>query len=148
MNQQVNITSWDAFMSAEIFGFIPAPVFVGLLLVFLVGVGIYSKRLMRSMKDGTYGNSDAKELLQKGVPSAATIKDIEMGGSVITMGVDRRIQVILPITVTPEGSSPFDTVITPYISELKIPQFQPGKQIQVRYDPADSSRVAFEKIMV
>ncbi len=127
------------------------PVFLGIVAVAVV---LFIVFLLRSIKKATAsimnemeGGDGAKALLQTGTPAKAKITDIEMGGSVITIGVDRRIQVVLSLQIMPDGMAPYAAVLTPYISELHIPQFQPGKLVQVRYNPADPHQLAFEKVL-
>lgn len=51
----------------------------------------------------------------------------------------------LKVRVTPAGGVPYEaTIQRVLISQLEIPQFQPGAVIPVRYDPKDPSRVAID----
>jgi len=51
----------------------------------------------------------------------------------------------LKVRVTPAGVAPYEaTIKRVLISQLEIPQFQPGAVIPVRYDPKDPSRVAID----
>ena len=76
-------------------------------------------------------------LRAQGKEAVAEIKKIAMGSCTVTTGVSRELEVLLELEVTPENSAPFSLRISLMISELHIPQYQPGKQIRIRYVPDD-----------
>ncbi|MDI6830540.1 MAG: hypothetical protein QME88_04310 [Actinomycetota bacterium] len=48
------------------------------------------------------------------------------------------------LEVQPEGESPFQGQATGVIAEASVPKYQVGKEIFVKYDPGDKSRVALD----
>lgn len=91
--------------------------------------------------DRATGESQARALQQTGLPAPATILRIWDTG--ITLNDDPVIG--MEVEVRPEEGDPFRAVIPKSrISRIAIPQFQPGKEIAVRYDPQDRSQVALD----
>lgn len=91
--------------------------------------------------DRATGESQARVLRQTGVPAWATILRIWDTG--ITLNDDPVIG--MEVEVRPEEGESFRAVIPKSrISRIAIPQFQPGKEIAVRYDPRDPSQVALD----
>jgi hypothetical protein len=78
-----------------------------------------------------------ERLERDGITALATIRQIDMGGMTVTTGVSRELEVILGLDVAPENAAPFSTTMTTMISELHIPQYQPGKRLKIKYDPTD-----------
>lgn len=68
----------------------------------------------------------------KGLPAQATILEISDTGT--TINNDPVVRMLLEVR-TP-GGVPFQAEAERLISRLKIPQFQPGAVVQVKYDPA------------
>jgi len=91
--------------------------------------------------DRATGESQARALRQTGIPAPATILRIWDTG--ITLNDDPVIG--MEVEVRPEEGDPFRAVIPKSrISRVAIPQFQPGEEIAVRYDPRDLSQVALD----
>lgn len=91
--------------------------------------------------DRATGESQARALRQTGLPAPATILRIWDTG--ITLNDDPVIG--MEVEVRPEEGDPFRAIIPKSrISRIAIPQFQPGKEIAVRYDPQDRSQVALD----
>jgi hypothetical protein len=91
--------------------------------------------------DGFTGESQARALRQTGLPAWATILRIWDTG--ITLNDDPVIG--MEVEVRPEEGEPFRAVIQKsLISRIAIPQFQPGKEVAVRYDPQDSTQIALD----
>lgn len=91
--------------------------------------------------DRATGESQARALRETGLPAPATILRIWDTG--ITLNDDPVIG--MEVEVRPEEGEPFRAVIQKSrISRIAIPQFQPGEEIAVRYDPWDSSQVALD----
>ena len=91
--------------------------------------------------DRATGESQARALQQTGLPAPATILRIWDTG--ITLNDDPVIG--MEVEVRPEEGDPFRAVIPKsLISRIAIPQFQPGKEIAVRFDPQDTSQVALD----
>jgi hypothetical protein len=91
--------------------------------------------------DRATGESQARALRDTGLPAPATILRIWDTG--ITLNDDPVIG--MEVEVRPEEGDPFRAVIPKSrISRIAIPQFQPGEEIAVRYDPRDPSQVALD----
>lgn len=103
-----------------------------LLLVLLAGCG---------MIDRMSGVSLAKELQATGV--AATAEILRLWDTGITVNHDPVVG--LEVEVRPADRPPYRARIEKtLISRLDVPQFQPGKVIQVRFDPREPGRVAVD----
>lgn len=91
--------------------------------------------------DRATGESQARALRETGLPAPATILRIWDTG--ITLNDDPVIG--MEVEVRPEEGDPFRAIIQKsLISRIAIPQFQPGKEIAVRFDPQDTSQVALD----
>ena len=91
--------------------------------------------------DQASGGDEVRRLRQVGVPAEAEIVRIWDTGT--TINDDPVIG--MEVEVLPSGGDPFRAVVPKtWISVLDIPQFQPGRIIAVRYDPADPSRAAID----
>ena len=103
-----------------------------LLLALLVGCGTI---------DRMTGVSMAKELQTTGIAAPAEILRIWDTG--ITVNQDPVIG--MDVQVRPTDRPPYEAKIEKsLISRLDVPQFQPGKVIQVRFDPQEPGRVAVD----
>jgi hypothetical protein len=89
-------------------------------------------------------SAERERLMREGHPAPATIVELSMGGMTMSVGVHRHLEVQLLVQVQPPDRSPWQAKLSTMISELQIPQLQPGAQIHVRYDPRDPSRLALE----
>ena len=85
----------------------------------------------------TGGSKAERQLRQSGVPAQATIVRIWETGVRVNMNP----QVGLLLEVHPAGGAPFQAEAKTVISQIMIPQFQPGAQVPVKYDPNDTSKV-------
>lgn len=88
--------------------------------------------------------AERERLLGEGVSASATVLNLSMGGMTTQVGVQRHLQVQLQVEVQPPDRAAWQAPLVTMISELQIPQLQPGARLQVRYDPADPSRLALE----
>jgi len=94
--------------------------------------------------DRATGESEARLLLQTGVPAWATI--LRLWDTGITVNDDPVVGLEVEVRPSPptEGA-PFRAVIPKSrISRLDVPRVQPGETVAVRYDPNDPSRVALD----
>jgi hypothetical protein len=93
------------------------------------------------MVDRMTGVSVAKELQTTGTAAPAEI--LRLWDTGITVNQDPVIG--LEVEVRPTDRPPYKAKIEKsLISRLDIPQFQPGKVIQVRFDPKAPERVAID----
>jgi hypothetical protein len=81
------------------------------------------------------------QLLKNGVPAQAEIVSLDPTGS----WYNNQPQVDVHLRVTPEAGEPFEATATMIINPVYMPQFQPGKMVQVRYDAEDQTNVAIEE---
>ena len=94
------------------------------------------------------GTAERDRLMRVGWPARARIINVQMGGMTVTVGVDRQLQVIIQSEVHVEGRPPFPAQITALVSELQIPQVQPGAWLAVRVDPVNPANIALESTRV
>lgn len=107
----------------------------------LLGVLVLMTGCVSASFDGFTGESQARALRQTGIPAWATILRIWDTG--ITLNDDPVIG--MEVEVRPEEGEPFRaTIPKSLISRIAIPQFQPGKEVAVRYDPQDSTQIALD----
>ena len=78
-----------------------------------------------------------ERLRSSGKEAPAVITSVEEGGFSATGGGIRKIGVVLGLEVQPADSVSFSMTMRTVISELHIPQYQPGKKVTVRYMPGD-----------
>ncbi len=90
--------------------------------------------------DPLSGRGDACDILAIGKPATATIVDISDTG--ITINQDPVVAFVLE--VHPEHAAPFRAHTKALISRLDVPQVQPGRTVQVKFDPKQPSRVAID----
>ena len=79
-----------------------------------------------------------KQVTQTGLDATASIVRIWETG----VRINDNPQVGMLLQVQPPGGTPFQAEVTKTVSIVELPQIQPGAQLQVKYDPADTSRVA------
>ena len=80
------------------------------------------------------------QLRKTGLPAKGTIMSIDDTGN----RYNDQPQVNVHLRVEPEGKPKYETDVTMIISPVYLPQFQPGKTVDVKYDPQDPSKVAIE----
>lgn len=79
-----------------------------------------------------------QQVMQTGVDATATIVRIWE----TNVRINDNPQVGMLLQVQPPGGTPFQAEVIKTVSIVELPQFQPGAQVQVKYDPAQPSRVA------
>jgi hypothetical protein len=90
--------------------------------------------------DSVSGVSQTRELQKSGRPATAVILRISDSGTTVN---DDPV-VYLDLEVHPDAGPAFGAMTKCLISRLDVPQFQPGRTIPVRYDPADHTRVGID----
>jgi hypothetical protein len=84
-------------------------------------------------------SADRQQLLAQGVPGSARVITLEGTGTLI----NNAPQVVLGLEVHPAtGAAPFIARCVSLVSQLQIPQVQPGCTVPVRFDPSNFNRVA------
>lgn len=82
--------------------------------------------------------NQSNKLLATGAPAQALVMQLADTG----VRVNDNPQVKLVLEVHPMGQPPYQVETTAFVSMLKLAQIQPGQTVNVRYDPADPSKVA------
>lgn len=82
--------------------------------------------------------NQSNKLLSTGAPAQALVMQLADTG----VRVNDNPQVKLVLEVHPIGQPPYQVETTAFVSMLKLAQIQPGQTVNVRYDPADPSKVA------
>jgi hypothetical protein len=118
---------------------------VGFTIVVVAGVFFLIWRIFSGLGRA---NAERERLLREGMQAPARILSVAMGGMTMTVGVHRHLQLKLTVEVQPSHRPAYQAVVTTMISELQIPQVQPGLAATVRYDPNDPSKVVLESLGV
>jgi len=119
---------------------------VGGLLVTVVVVGFALWSVFKIFGGLGKANAERERLLREGVQARAQLLAVQMGGMTMTVGVHRHLQLQLQLQVQMPGRPPYQTMLTTMVSELQIPQLQPGAMLTVRVDPRDGNKVALEGV--
>lgn len=91
------------------------------------------------MGDLSRGAAERNQLMATGTPGAARVLTLEGTGTL----VNHAPQVVLGLEVHPSaGGSPFMARCVSIVSQLQIPQVQPGCMVPVRFDPTNPQRIA------
>ena len=91
-------------------------------------------------------SQERERLLREGVQATARVLGVQMGGMTMTVGVHRHLQLIIGLEVHPPGQAPYQAQMTTMVSELQIPQIQPGVTLTVRYDRTNPMKLALEAV--
>ena len=81
---------------------------------------------------------ERNHLLQHGAAASGQIASVQQTGTYL----NNQPQCIIQVQVYPQGGQPYTAQVTQVLSMVEIPQYQPGTQVQVRYDPQNPQRVA------
>lgn len=90
-----------------------------------------------------FTNAGKLKDIPDGLPAKATIQSIVQGNSKIKRGVHEFYEVIITVKVRAQNGETWPATMTEMISIVQIPQFQPGKIFDVKYDKADKTHVVF-----
>lgn len=124
-------------MNSALFGVIS----IGIVVACIVPFVLIFSRVFGGMKRQA---AETNRLLQVGTPASAQILGTAMGRMTVTTGVHRHLQLVLQLQVHPHDRPPYAAQLTTLVSELQIPQLQPGAMVQVRFDPANPMKLALE----
>jgi hypothetical protein len=119
---------------------------VGGLVVTVLVVGFSLFAVVKVFGGLGKANAERERLLREGVQAGARLMAVQMGGMTMTVGVHRHLQLQLQLEVQMQGRPPYPAMLTTMVSELQIPQLQPGAQLTVRVDPRDPSKLALEGV--
>lgn len=81
------------------------------------------------------------QLIKTGIPADAIIVRADPTGNVY----NSQPQVELVLEVHLKDGTKYNATTRMVINPVYIPQFQPGKQVHVRYDQKDKTKVAIEE---
>lgn len=112
-------------------------------IVMTVGAFFVVYRVISSL---SRGEKERQRLLQSGVQAQARILNVQMGSMTVTTGVNRQLQLQLAVEVHRPGAAPYQAQFATMVSELQIPQVQPGAWMGVRVDPANPQNMAIEAL--
>lgn len=82
------------------------------------------------------------ELMKTGLPADAVILSADPTGNVY----NNQPQVRLTLEVHPKDGAVYKAETKMIINPIYVPQFQPGKQVHIRYDQKDKMNVAIEEV--
>lgn len=88
------------------------------------------------------GMSQNSGLVKTGVAAPAVILNVEDTG--VTM--NNSMQARLTLQVTPANRPPFQATATTFVNRFQVALLVPGASVQVKYDPADITKVAVESL--
>ncbi|MBP8002871.1 MAG: hypothetical protein KA314_22090 [Chloroflexi bacterium] len=112
---------------------------MGLGLVITCGSLLFTGAIIFFVYRMVYGKiNQSNKLLTTGVPAQARVLQLADTG----VRLNDNPQVKLVLEVHPMGQPPYQVETTAFVSMLKLAQIQPGQTVNVRYDPADQSKVA------
>ena len=104
----------------------------GLITVLVLGfTGYFLFRMFKGMNQNS-------NLLTTGVPAPAVILSVQDTGA----SLNDKPQAAITLQVSPPGQAPFQAVATQFVDRFQVGMLVPGVQVQVRYDPANPTRVA------
>ncbi|MDO9017429.1 MAG: hypothetical protein Q8S73_33745 [Deltaproteobacteria bacterium] len=84
-------------------------------------------------------SAERNQLLAQGAPGNARVISLEGTGTL----VNNAPQVVIGLEVHPAtGGAPFLARCVSLVSQLQIPQVQPGCMVPVRFDPGNVTRIA------
>src|SRR5215216_3924664 len=107
-------------------------------LITLVVLGATGFFLYRMFK----GLSQNSGLVKTGIPAPAVILNVEDTG----VSMNNSMQARLTLQVTPANRPPFQAVATTFVNRFQVGMLVPGASVQVKYDPADITKVAVESL--
>lgn len=88
-----------------------------------------------------YPEYERDQLIKNGTSASGVITDIEPTGNI----VNDQPQVKVTVRITTDNGETFESIATMIINPVYIPQFQPGKNVKVKFDPSDRTKMAIEE---
>ena len=120
----------------EILNILPILIPVVVVLILAVTIGPMLIRLARN-------SAMTSQVMQSGVTATATIVNTWDTG----MRINDNPQVGIQLQVQPPNGAPFQAEVRQTVSIVHLGMYQPGATVQVKYDPANPSRVAIVGVM-
>ena len=115
----------------DILNALPIIITVVVVLILAVTIGPMLIRLIRN-------SQMTSQVMQTGVTATATIVNTWDTG----MRINDNPQVGIQLQVQPPNGAPFQAEVRQTVSIVHLGMYQPGATVQVKYDPANPSRVA------
>ncbi len=81
------------------------------------------------------------QLIKEGIPAEAVILAADPTGNVYNSQPEIRVR----LRVSPTQGEPYEAETVMFVNAIYAPQFQPGKQAKVKYDPEDKTKVVIEE---
>ena len=103
-------------------------------------------RIRKAIKPYMESRKLAARLLSTGSRAKARVLRVRETGTSVQTGGHRQLMVRLDVEVHVVGQRPVSAKLAPLVSEVHIPQVQPGAWLDVRYDPMDPTKVALEAL--
>ncbi len=105
--------------------------FSGVITIAVLGVtGFFLYRMFKGMGQNS-------NLMANGVMAPAMILNVQDTGA----SLNDKPQAAITLQVNPPGQAPFQAVSTMFIDRFQVGMLIPGAQVQVKYDPANPSKV-------
>ncbi len=117
---------------------------VGSLLVTVLVVGGVLFGVVKMLGGMNKAAAEQQRVLREGIQAGARLLAVQMGGMTMEVGGHRHLQLQLQLEVQPQGRPPYPAMVTTMVSELQIPQLQPGAQLTVRIDRMNPMNIALE----
>ena len=111
----------------------------GITLGILMFVGII---LAITFLPGICNDQRQRELKKTGLPAKATITGIRDTGN----RFNEQPEVELQLDVQASGLEPYKTSVKMYVSLVYLPQLQPGKIVNIKYDRKDKYKVVVDSV--
>jgi hypothetical protein len=124
--------------------FVPIVLLVVSTLAFAGGVFI----VFRMTFGLTRGEKERQRLIAMGTPAQGRVLQVSAGNLNVTAGGHRYVQIEVSVEVHGPGAQPYPARLKTLISELQIPQVQPGMWLGIRIDPADPQIIAIELLAI
>lgn len=108
--------------------------------VLLLALCLTLSGCMTGLIDRMTGEDKASEIRKTG--TAAKARVIRIWDTGMTLNNDPIVG--FRLEVHPDGMEPFEAETQALIGRLDIPQVQPGRDVPVKFDPKDHTRVALD----
>lgn len=113
-----------------------------LLTVVIVGGVLFGViRMFKKMGDDA---AERARLLREGIQAGARVMGVQATGGEIIINGARSLGLMIQLEVHAPGRPPYPATMTTMISELQIPQIQPGAMLTIRIDRMNPANMALE----
>lgn len=119
---------------------------LGIIVVVVVAAALPIFMVVRMLAGLGKADAERQRLLRDGVQASAQVLGVQMGGMTMIVHGHRHLQLQLSVKVHAPGRPPYVASMQPMISELQIPQVQPGAMLTVRVDRQNPMVLALEGV--